>query len=270
MTGVRAGARRVSADGYLVHALGTGPEHTAGEVLAEAAAVVGPRPVAPLVLVGSDTGALQALHAAAAADPRLPLDGVVLAGVAPTEGGAEQPAEPESDWDAELAARTACPTHRARLTEDARFVRGRLTAPVPAHLLADARPALPALILHGGADPISPLQRARGLADRLPRATLGVLHEGLHDVLNDASHRTTAATVVLWLERLRADGAMSPILTIETDATNATVEPSHVNSQEPSGPARGRGRAHRGRRVVSRPRSRWRGVGGRARAVPRA
>jgi alpha-beta hydrolase superfamily lysophospholipase len=212
--------RRLSADGYLVHALGTGPDHTAEQVQAEAAAVGGPRPVAPLVLVGSDTGALQALHVAATADTRLPLEGVILAGTAPTAGSAESPPGSESDWDAELAARTACPTHRKRLTEDEGFVRGRLTAPVPAHLLADARPALPALILHGGADPISPLGQARELADRLPRATLGVLHEGLHDVLNDATHRTTAATVVLWLERLRADSEMRPILTLEA------VEPS--------------------------------------------
>ncbi|MDX3225064.1 hypothetical protein [Streptomyces sp. ME19-01-6] len=97
-------------------------------------------------------------------------------------GSALPPPGPELDWDTELAARTACPTHRKRLTEDERFARGRLTAPVPTRLLADARSALPALILH----------------------------EGLHDVLNDAAHRTTAAAIVLWLERLRAD---SPILT---------------------------------------------------------
>ncbi|MEU5031678.1 alpha/beta hydrolase [Streptomyces milbemycinicus] len=205
--------RRLSADGYLVYAVGTGPDHTAKDVLAEAAAVVGPKPVAPFVLVGSDTGALQALHVAAAADPRLPLEGVILAGTAPTAGSAGPPPGPAPDWDTELAARTACPTHRKRLTEDERFVRGRLTVPVPTHLLADATPALPALILHGGADPISPLERARELEHRLPRVTLGVLHEGLHDVLNDAAHRTIAATIVLWLERLRAE---KPILTLES------------------------------------------------------
>lgn len=122
----------------------------------------------------------------------------------------------ESAWDAELAARTACPTHRKRLSEDQGFVRGRLTAPVPAHLLTAARPDTPVLILHGGADPVTPPAHARELAAGLPRATLGVLREGLHDVLNDASHRTTAAAVVLWLERLRADPGLRPILTVET------------------------------------------------------
>lgn len=74
----------------------------------------------------------------------------------------------------------------------------------------------PVLILHGGADPVTPPAHARELAAGLPRATLGVLREGLHDVLNDASHRTTAAAVVLWLERLRADPGLRPILTVET------------------------------------------------------
>ncbi|MFJ9031896.1 lysophospholipase [Streptomyces sp. NPDC102274] len=248
--------RRLSADGYVVHALGTTPEDGTDEVLAHAAGVAGPGPVAPVVLVGSDTGALQALHAAAATDPRLPVGGIVVAGAAPTgdvarpatgdvarpqsgrvaeppAGGAAEPpagavAGPPagtagtagtagaSAWETELAARTACPTHRKRLSEDQGFVRGQLTAPVPAHLLAEARPDIPALILHGGADPVTPPEHARDRAAGLPRAILSVLREGLHDVLNDASHRTTAAAVVLWLERLRADPGLRPILTVET------------------------------------------------------
>ncbi|MFE3138351.1 alpha/beta hydrolase [Streptomyces scopuliridis] len=218
--------RRLSADGYVVHALDTAPEDGTDDVLARAAEAAGPDPVVPVVLVGSDTGALQALHAAAADGPRLTVEGIVIAGTAPT-GEVARPqtgevAEPptgtagESAWDTELAARTACPTHRKRLSEDQGFVRGQLTAPVPAHLLAAARPDTPALILHGGADPVTPPEHARELAAGLPRATLGVLREGLHDVLNDASHRTTAAAVVLWLERLRADPALRPILTVET------------------------------------------------------
>ncbi|MFD7312957.1 alpha/beta hydrolase [Streptomyces sp. NPDC059883] len=238
--------RRLAADGYAVHALGTAPEDGTADVLARAAEAAGPGPVAPVVLVGSDTGALQALHAAAAADPRLPVAGIVIAGAAPTgdvarplTGGVAQPPAARLDeppagavagppagppagtagtgtWDAELAARTACPTHRKRLSEDQGFVRGQLMAPVPAPLLAEARPEAPALILHGGADPVTPVEHARERAAGLPRATLGVLREGLHDVLNDASHRITAAAVVLWLERLRADPGLRPVLTVET------------------------------------------------------
>ncbi|MFD4948284.1 serine aminopeptidase domain-containing protein [Streptomyces sp. NPDC058239] len=97
------------------------------------------------------------------------------------------------------------------------FARGRFSTPVPDHLLRDAHPDLPALILHGAADPLAPLEQARTLANRLPSATFGVLHEGRHDVLNDASHRTTAAHIVVWLERLRADTGLRPILAMDAD-----------------------------------------------------
>jgi alpha-beta hydrolase superfamily lysophospholipase len=210
--------RRLSADGYVVHALDTVPEHHTGDILTAAAEAAGPDHARPLILGGSDTGALQALHAAAAADGRLTLDGLVLAGTASTTGtgSAGDETETTADWDDELNTRTACPTHRQKLTEDPAFTRGRLTGPVPKHLLADVLPDLPVLLLHGAADPLTPLEQARSLARRLPRAEFGVLHEGLHDVLNEASHRTTAATVVQWLERLRAGSELHPILTIET------------------------------------------------------
>ncbi|MFJ1601432.1 alpha/beta hydrolase [Streptomyces sp. NPDC088261] len=216
--------RRLAADGYQVHAFPTGPDDLVEDVLARAAEAAGPAPVAPVVLVGSDTGALQALHTAAGAGPRLPVAGIVVAGAAPTApapaaGAARNAAGVARDeagpWEAELAARTACPAHRQRLTDDEEFVRGSLGAPVPDQLRSGARPAVPALVLHGGADPVTPLGQARDLAARLPRATLGVVHDGLHDILNDAAHRTTAAVVVLWLERLRADPAGRPILTLE-------------------------------------------------------
>ncbi|MDX3850087.1 alpha/beta hydrolase [Streptomyces sp. AK02-01A] len=209
--------RRLAADGYVVQALGTAPDDPAEDVLARAADAAGPDPAAPVVLVGSDTGALQALGTAASADPRLPVEGVVVAGAAPTGAGARAEGG-TSTWDDELAARTACPAHRRRLSEDEGFERGRLTGPVPAGLLADARPGCPALILHGEADPVTSVDQARELAARLPRATLAVVHDGLHDVLNDASHRTTAAVIVLWLERLRADPGLSPLLTVERGA----------------------------------------------------
>ncbi|MFD7898103.1 alpha/beta hydrolase [Streptomyces sp. NPDC059743] len=210
--------RRLSADGYVVHALATTPDDNAEEILERAADAAGPEPVGPVVLVGSDTGALQALHTAVTAGPRLPVGGIVVAGAAPTSEVAEPQRGSATAWDDELAARTACPAHRKRLTEDEGFVRGRLTDAVPAHLLADARPDVPALVLHGGTDPVTPPEQARALAARLPRATLGVVREGLHDVLNDASHRTTAAVLVLWLERLRADPGPAPILTVEQGA----------------------------------------------------
>ncbi|WP_353946115.1 alpha/beta hydrolase [Streptomyces sp. HUAS MG91] len=203
--------RRISADGYVVHALDTTPEQDSADILLAVTGVLGAAPAAPVVLVGSDTGALQVLNAAARAGDEVPLAGLVLAGTAPTSGG-----ETALDWDAELAARTSCPTHRQTLAEDAEFERGRLADAIPAHLLpTEVTPVVPVLLLHGAADPLTPLEEARALARRLPYADFGVVRDGVHDVLNDASHRTTAAAVVQWLERLRADDDLRPILTLE-------------------------------------------------------
>ncbi|MFC5786911.1 MULTISPECIES: hypothetical protein [Streptomyces] len=111
----------------MVHALDTAPSTSADAVQASVAAALGLDPAARVVLVGSDTGALQALNAAAEADPAAPLQGLIVAGVASTDGAST--ADP-GDWQAELEARTACPTHRQKLTDDAGFSRGRLSEPV--------------------------------------------------------------------------------------------------------------------------------------------
>ena len=65
----------------------------------------------------------------------------------------------------------------------------------------------PPLGLHGGADTISPLDEARG---HYPGA-LVTIAGGRHDVLNDVTHRTVAATIVPFLERLRL-GADLPVI----------------------------------------------------------
>ncbi|MCO5995845.1 alpha/beta hydrolase [Actinoallomurus rhizosphaericola] len=166
----------------------------------------------PLVLAGSDTGALQAL-AVAAALPRPPA-GVILAGLADLD------TQPRLSWDDELEARTACPTHRARLTEDDRFVRGALSGPPPPALLSArlplARVDLPVLLLHGDADPVTAPEIARSIAARLPGAELGIVRGGRHDVLNDIDHRSVAAHIVQWLERLRSGPGRAPVVTVET------------------------------------------------------
>ena len=192
--------------------------------------MAGAEPAAPLILVGTDTGALRALHAAASVSPAPsgpPLRGrgrrrngtgghsgcgedsgsgdSDSVGRPGPDAGAGGAARADTGWESELDARTACPAHRARLTADASFERGALAAPVPDRLLGRAHTALPVLVLHGAADPVTPVAEARALAARLPLATLGVLREGRHDVLNDASHRSTAASLVLWLDGLRAD-----------------------------------------------------------------
>ncbi|MET7420834.1 alpha/beta hydrolase [Dactylosporangium sp. NPDC005555] len=186
--------RRIAADGYAVR---SATPQTAVDLATGA--------TGPVVLAGSDTGALHAL-AVAAAHPSL-FAGVVAAGV-PAED------EVDIDWASELEARTACPTHQARLTGDTGFQRGALALPVAPALLAPAPVTVPVLVLHGEADTVSPVGSAHRIAAGLPNAELGTVRDGRHDVLNDATHRTVAAHIVQWLERLRADAAATPILTV--------------------------------------------------------
>ncbi|MFJ4677443.1 hypothetical protein [Kitasatospora sp. NPDC088783] len=149
----------------------------------------------PVVLAGSDLGALLALALAAEVRP----DGLLLAGLP----GSGRPVRAED----ELSARTACPVHRGLLAGDPGFRPGALFEPVPAALAgaaAAARPAVPVLAFHGSADPVAPVGALRELAGRLPSVEAVTVADGRHDVFNDAVHRSVAARTVLWLEQLRA------------------------------------------------------------------
>jgi len=181
--------RRLAFDAYRVRALGdasTGPA-----VLDEAAKLLADESLpGPKVLVGSDTGAAYAAQLAAGHPG---VAALILAGL---------PTRPwrTASWEEEAEARTACPTHRARLTNDPDFRRGALDgAPDAPRLdLVD----VPVLALHGADDTVSPLDSARAVYDG-HGVELVTFRDGRHDVLNDALHRTAAATVVLFLERLR-------------------------------------------------------------------
>ena len=205
--------RRLAADAYVVHVLDTaGLDQPA--TVAEVARLAEGAPV-PLVLAGSDTGALRAL--AAAVDPSLRIDALLLAGTALAADGASI-----ADWEDELTARTACPTHRGRLDADPGFGRGTLAEPVPAAFTQAADQAarqlgdLPVLLIHGDADAVSPVAEARRLASALPGAVLATVAGGRHDALNDISHRSVAATVVQWLERLRGGPRSPAVVTLST------------------------------------------------------
>lgn len=180
--------RRLAFDAYRVRALGDPAADPS--VLDEAAKLLADESLpGPKVLVGSDTGARYAAQLAGEADA------LILVGL---------PTSPwtSGSWEEEVEARTACPTHQGRLAGDAGFRRGALaeTPELPALRLDQV--SVPVLALHGADDAVSPLGAARK-AYAGTDVRLVTFAGGRHDVLNDALHRTAAATVVLFLERLR-------------------------------------------------------------------
>lgn len=212
--------RRLSADAYVVHILDVADSLPVGRTVDDLAQVA-QGSAAPLVLAGSDTGALRAL--AVAADPSVHLDGLLLVGTPLATGpsaDADTVGAAADAWEGELSVRTSCPAHRGRLAADPEFARGALEAPVPAELLAAAAEAvallgdLPVLLVHGEGDAIAPVAEARALAARLPRSVLATVADGKHDALNDLSHRSVAATAVQWLERLRAGAHLPVVVTV--------------------------------------------------------
>lgn len=211
--------RRVAADGYRVHAAAdpmADPALTASQV---SGLLTGPGTPGPRVLAGSDTGALFA--AGLAATGQIPgLDALVLAGL---PIAAASPAS--GSWDQELDARTACPAHRTRLSAPG-LRRGALYEPVPdgwaerADLGAVSQPILG---LHGTDDQVSPFPAVQARYAAAAAAELVGITGGRHDVLNDVTHRTVAATIVLFLERLRL-GPELPYIAIR-ERTHRAAEP---------------------------------------------
>jgi alpha-beta hydrolase superfamily lysophospholipase len=198
--------RRLAGDAYRVRAVAdpaADAELARGQI---SGLLAGSSLPAPRVLAGSDTGALFAIMLARSvlgAD----VDALVLAGLPAT-----QQAGSAGSWEEELNARTFCPTHRGRLTASP-LRRGALAEPIPADWLERADPGglrVPVLGIHGSDDPISPLGQARD-QDAAPSFELVSITAARHDVLNDQTHRTVAAIVVLFLERIRQDAGPRPI-----------------------------------------------------------
>ncbi|MFJ1733362.1 alpha/beta hydrolase [Streptomyces sp. NPDC088254] len=220
--------RRIAADGYRVRALGDASLDPTGVTDAAAKLLRDETLPGPRVLVGSDTGASYAAALAARNTPGL--DALILAGLPTgtysadtgtgTGTGTDTGTGTGTDatvphWEGELEQRTACPTHRGRLTSDAAFRRGALEDAPALELPALDRISLPVLGLHGADDGISPLEKARRVYSALPGAELVSLAGTRHDALNDVTHRTAAATVVLFLERLRLSPELPPIAITE-------------------------------------------------------
>jgi alpha-beta hydrolase superfamily lysophospholipase len=162
---------------------------------------------APRVLVGADAGATFAAVLAQGGEPAV--DGVVLAGLA-LPGAA---ATGSRSWEDELETRTACPAHRRVITEDSGFERGALDRDLPPEWdgFHPAPSGLPTLLVHGREDPLTPVEAALAPFHGADSTQTWVVEGGRHDVLNDVTHRSVAATIVLFLERLKL-GADLPVI----------------------------------------------------------
>ncbi|WIE55341.1 lysophospholipase [Curtobacterium sp. MCBD17_003] len=194
-------ATRIAFDGYAVLAVRADDP---AELVA-AGTWLDERSAGPAVLVGADAGAARAVRAVLGGAVRV--DGVVLAGVL------TDAAVSVSDDEDEVAARTACPVHGARLRDGVVLVAGQLTRPEAEDVVTRAElAALPVAVLafHGTDDRVSPVDAALDVLVPAVGRTPGgvrVVEGGRHDVLNDVTHRTVAAAVVEYVERLRTPEA---------------------------------------------------------------
>jgi alpha-beta hydrolase superfamily lysophospholipase len=188
--------RRISADAWRVRVVADAHEDVAAARGRVRALLADPSLPSPHILIGSDIGAALALQLAASGAESL--DGVVVAGL-PTSTTHRAAGE-------EQVLRSACPVHRRTLDDESLITPGALELPIPDELL-DLDPAgiaVPVLVVHGEADPVVSLDDAVSFARTLGDAEIVSVAGGLHDILNDLSHRSVAATVVLFLERIKA------------------------------------------------------------------
>ncbi|PWD42934.1 hypothetical protein ACN93_12215 [Gordonia paraffinivorans] len=206
-------ARRISADAYRVRIVevdeSLAPESTRAAIDEIVAGGDAPE---PRILVGSDTGA--ALAATLVDD--VSVDAAVLAGIALPTASAAVPvaaAETALSWDDEIEARSACPAHRKVLTTDERFRRGALSAPRTPDLSV-VPPSKPTLVIHGTDDPVTPADQVVGAFSGRPRTRVRTVVGGRHDILNDVSHRSVAATIVLFLESLKLGADLPDIVRV--------------------------------------------------------
>ena len=227
-------ARRLTASGHAVHALDSighgrsdgerGRLDTFDDYVNDARTLVRiateEHPGAPVVLAGHSGGALAA-YLLALRHPRL-ASGAVLSGapLAPLDWVAAELAG-ESPDTSDLDPTTLLSTHPEyvhALTHDPLCLGGsfhhaylravQASWPETVAGLADARPLLPVLLLHGEDDPIVPVSVARYVASALPRATLRCFPGDLHDVLNEHDRDAVHRELVDFVDEL-APGAQS-------------------------------------------------------------
>jgi alpha-beta hydrolase superfamily lysophospholipase len=187
------------------HGLSDGPRGLVGSVDALEAngrtlTELARRPGVPLVLAGHSLGGVTAALAIAR-DPS-PWAGAVLSGTP-----IETPA-----WVAELEPGAAIALDADDLSTDPWYLDALANDPLafteseggPADALPPAwaelastfaQVTLPVLFVHGGEDPVAPVEGSRRWAAELPSARLAEFDGGRHDILNDSAHADVAAAI---------------------------------------------------------------------------
>ncbi|RYB94700.1 alpha/beta hydrolase [Nocardioides oleivorans] len=194
--------KRLSADAYKVRVVPvdlddlTGTRERVEKLLADESLP------SPKVLVGADSGATLA----ATLVGEVAADAAVIAGVALPGSTAD------GTWDDQVEARTACPVHRSVLDGDVLLDREALDRPLPWASVELSAPDKPVLVVHGTADRITPAADAIASYVSAPGARVWLVEGGRHDILNDVSHRSVAATIVLFLESLKLGAELPPVL----------------------------------------------------------
>lgn len=166
----------------------------------------------PKFLVGSDAGAALALQIAADSGDAEALAGIVIAGL-PSHGATDTVADSSSaDAAADLAAdadlRSACPVHRSVLESPGNLDPGELARPLPAELDLPVPQSvgIPVLAFFGEADSVIDRDASERWLSDVPHAEVHRTDAGLHDALNDRTHRSVAARIVLFLEDTKNGG----------------------------------------------------------------
>lgn len=184
--------RRLSSDGYRVHVIKTDTPGSGRDRAAELLASSDPR--TPRVIIGSDAGAALALGTGVSGPSgQARPDAIVVAAL---------PLGDAVTGLSDVEARSACPLHRGILADGAHLDAGALARPEILPSPEDIQPLV--LAFHGELDPVVAVDDAARWVARLPQGRLVTTSGGLRDAFNDTSHRSVAATLVLFLEDLRA------------------------------------------------------------------
>ncbi len=202
-------ARRLSFDAYRV-VIAVGGELEAATLLEDLELV------RPVVLVGVGTGAFAATGLANATDQNV--DAVILAGIpAVAQNSVSEDTHQVLKIVSvaglpQITQRTACPNHQRILSQ----LDSQQELQDTDFMLPQSPITVPSLAFHGAADELNPVASALDSYSRIGIDQVITISGGLHDILNDITHRSVAASIVLFLEQLRV-AEQTPQLMVRRD-----------------------------------------------------